>query len=52
MGTCFECETNFELEEGVEAGDIVSCPKCQMKYEVLNNFPVTLDYISEEEEDS
>ena len=52
MGTCFECETNFDLEEGVEMGDIVSCPKCNVHYEVINTLPVTLDYATEEEEDS
>jgi lysine biosynthesis protein LysW len=52
MGTCFECETNFEMEEGVEIGDIVSCPKCHTRYEVLSNFPIQLDYAAEEEEDS
>ncbi len=52
MGTCFECETNFEVEEGVDIGDIVTCPKCQTRYEVLNPFPLTLDYATEEDEDS
>ena len=52
MGTCFECETNFDLDEGVEIGDIVSCPKCGTRYEVLNTFPVNLDYAPEEEEEA
>ena len=51
MGTCFECETNFELDEGVDIGDTVTCPKCGTRYEVVNNSPVTLDYSTEEEED-
>lgn len=51
MGTCFECETNFDLDEGVDIGDIVSCPKCGRRYEILNTFPVTLDYAAEEEEE-
>jgi len=51
MGTCFECETNFELDEGVEIGDFVSCPKCATKYEVVNTSPVSLDYAVDEDED-
>jgi lysine biosynthesis protein LysW len=51
MGTCFECETNFDLEEGVEIGSIVVCPKCRVRYEVISPFPVTLDYAPDEEED-
>ena len=50
MGTCFECETNFDLDENVEIGSIVACPKCGTRYEVLNTFPVSLDYAGEEDE--
>ncbi len=54
MGTCFECDENFELGEDAEIGDIISCPNpnCATRYEVLNTFPVTLDYAVDEEEET
>ncbi len=52
MGTCFECDENFELGEDAEIGTIVSCPKCATRYEVLNTFPVTLDYAVDEDEET
>jgi lysine biosynthesis protein LysW len=47
MGTCLECEEHIELEEGVEVGDIVECPHCKTRMEVLDLRPVTFDYASE-----
>lgn len=51
MGTCFECDTNFDIDEDTEIGDVVACPRCGMKYEVLNTFPVSLDYAVDEDEE-
>lgn len=51
MGTCFECDADIELDEGVDIGDIVNCPKCGFKYEVLNTFPVSLDYAAPDEDE-
>jgi hypothetical protein len=51
MGTCFECDENFDLPEGVDIGDTVSCPKCGFKYEVLNTFPVSLDYAAPDDDE-
>ena len=51
MGTCFECDSNFDLDEDTEIGDTITCPKCGIKYEVLNTSPVTLDYSDEQDED-
>ena len=50
MGTCLDCEENFYMEEGVEVGDVVDCPKCRIRMEVLNTFPtVNLDYAAPED---
>jgi lysine biosynthesis protein LysW len=49
MGTCPDCEENFDLAEDAEIGDVIECPKCSVRLEILNVFPVTLDYPSEEE---
>ena len=51
MGTCFECDENFDLDEDAEIGDIIKCPKCGTRYEILNTFPVSLDYAEEEEDE-
>ena len=52
MGTCFECDETIELEEDAEIGDIISCRKCGTRYEILNTFPVSLDYAVDEEEET
>jgi len=50
MGTCPDCEENFEIDEEADIGNIVECPKCRTRLEILNTFPVTFDYASEAEE--
>jgi len=50
MGTCPECEENFDLDEGTEPGDILACPKCTARLEIQNVFPITVDYAPESEE--
>ena len=51
MGTCIECEENFDLDEDTEPGGLVTCPKCRTKMEVLNTQPVVLDYAALEDPD-
>ncbi len=47
MGTCLDCEENFELGDEAEIGDIVECPACKTRLEVLDLHPVVLDYALE-----
>ena len=49
MGTCPDCEENFELEDTAEIGQVIACPKCKAKLEILDLSPVVLDYAIEEE---
>ena len=49
MGTCPECEENFDLDDGAEIGQIVECPRCKVRLEILNVHPVAFDYAPEEE---
>ena len=48
MGTCLECEEQIELDEKVEVGDVVECPHCRTRLEVLDLFPVAFDWAEEE----
>ena len=50
MGTCPDCEENFEIPEDAEMGDVVDCPKCRIRLEILTVFPVAFDYAPEVEE--
>ena len=50
MGTCPDCEENFDLDENAAIGDIAECPKCKVRLEILNLFPVTFDYAPEAED--
>ncbi len=49
IGTCLDCDANIELDENVEIGDVVTCPECKARLEVLDLDPVVLDYAVEEE---
>lgn len=44
MGTCLECEEQIELDEDVEVGSVIECPKCRTRLEVLDLFPVNFDW--------
>ena len=50
MGTCPDCDENFEIEEDAEIGDMAECPKCKVRLEILSVFPVMFDYAPEVEE--
>ena len=50
MGTCLDCDTNIDLEEGAEIGDILVCPKCAARLEIIDLNPVILDYGVDEDE--
>ena len=50
MGTCLDCDTNFDLDEGVDIGDAVICPKCKTGMEIISLSPVILDYAVDEDE--
>jgi len=50
MGTCPDCEENFEIDEDLEIGDPLECPKCHVRLEILSLFPVSFDYAAEVED--
>ncbi len=50
MGTCPDCDENFEIDDEAEIGDMTECPKCHVRLEILNTFPVAFDYAPEAEE--
>ena len=50
MGTCPDCDENFDLEDEAAIGDIAECPKCKVRLEILNVFPVAFDYAPEVED--
>lgn len=52
MGTCPDCEENFELDENADVGDVIDCPKCKARLEILDLSPVVLDYAIEDAQES
>jgi alpha-aminoadipate carrier protein LysW len=55
MVFCPECETAIDVEDDVEEGQILDCPECGARLEVVNTNPLELDVIPEandEEEDA
>lgn len=49
MGTCPDCDENFDLSDDADLGGIIQCPKCTVRLEILNTHPVLLDYAPEED---
>ena len=49
MGTCPDCDENFNLSEDAAPGDFVECPKCHVRLELLNIHPVAIDYAPAED---
>lgn len=44
VAVCLECDEHFELEDETDVEEIVTCPKCGTRYEVLDLDPVVVDY--------
>ena len=44
MGTCLECEEQIELDEEVEVGDVIECPRCKTRLELLSLHPAMVDF--------
>lgn len=51
MGTCLECEEIFEIDENTEVSDVVVCPNCHARLEILDLDPVTIDYAEADEDE-
>jgi len=50
MGTCPDCEENFEIGDSVEIGDVIECRACKARLEILDLHPVVLDYAVDKEQ--
>ncbi|MDX1389751.1 MAG: lysine biosynthesis protein LysW [Acidobacteriota bacterium] len=50
MGTCLECEETFDINEDMEIYQVVVCPNCHTRLEILDMDPVVVDYAEEEED--
>lgn len=49
--TCPECAAEFDLDAGVETGEIIVCPDCGVDLEVTSLEPPTVDLAPMEAED-
>jgi alpha-aminoadipate carrier protein LysW len=49
MIRCPECETELDIDEdGVDEGEVVTCPECGNDYEVITINPVELKLVEDE----
>jgi lysine biosynthesis protein LysW len=44
IGICLECDEQIELDDDADVGDIVECPHCKTRQEILDLNPVVLDF--------
>ncbi len=52
MVHCPKCGVEIDLDEdGVEEGEIVTCVECEAEMEIVQTHPVSLNIISEDDED-
>jgi len=50
VGTCLDCDTNIDLDENAEIGDVIICPQCKCRMEIIDLSPVILDYAVDEDD--
>lgn len=51
MALCPECDASIDVGDDVEEGQIVDCPECNARLEVVSTNPLELDVIPEDEGD-
>ena len=50
VGTCLDCDLNIDLDEGADIGDVLVCPGCKARLEIIDLKPVILDYAVDEDD--
>ncbi|MBN1287655.1 MAG: hypothetical protein JXB47_19795 [Anaerolineae bacterium] len=48
---CPECDAWVNVKDSVELGDIVTCPECETRLEIVGLNPLELDYADDWEDD-
>ncbi len=51
MALCPECDASIDVGDDVEEGQILDCPECNARLEVVSTNPLELDVIPGEDED-
>jgi alpha-aminoadipate/glutamate carrier protein LysW len=51
MALCPECDASIDVGDDVEEGQILDCPECNARLEVVSTNPLELDVIPEDEGD-
>jgi lysine biosynthesis protein LysW len=44
VGVCMECDEHIEIDEEADVEEIIVCPKCGARYEIIDLDPVMLDH--------
>jgi lysine biosynthesis protein LysW len=45
VGTCLDCEEHIELDDDADCDDIIECPKCASRFEIIDLDPVVLESV-------
>ena len=45
VGICLDCDEHIEIDDDAEVDEIVQCPKCRVRFEIVDLDPVVLDSV-------
>jgi len=49
VSECPECTFHIQLEEGIEAGQVINCPDCGTLIKLVKEFPPVFALVGEKE---
>lgn len=49
IATCPLCDEDFDLDDDIEIGEVVTCPSCENELEIVSTEPIQLVEFEEEE---
>jgi lysine biosynthesis protein LysW len=47
VAVCLECDEHIELDDETDVDDIVICPACNSRFEVIDLDPVMIDHATQ-----
>ena len=45
VGICLECDEHIEIDDDADVDNIVECPKCRSRFEIIDLDPLVMDSV-------